>query len=60
MSERIDSAIAKPHNMLVMHFLIRKRSIEALGQTLTTLIEHDVIQRLKTAYADLVDGRPSR
>ena len=59
MSERIDSAIPKLHNMLVMYFLIRKRSVEELGQVETAQIERDVIERLKTAYGELVDGRPS-
>jgi hypothetical protein len=47
---------AKLHNMLLMHFLIRKRSVEELGQVQTTQIERDVIERLKKVYGDLVDG----
>ena len=53
------AAFAKLHNMLVMHFLIRDRSVEELGQVQTTAIERDVIERLKKAYGGLVDGRPS-
>ena len=53
------AAFAKLHNLLVMHFAIRKRSVEELGQAQTTVIERDVIERLKKAYGDLVDGRPS-
>ena len=49
-------AFAKLHNMLLMHFLIRKRSVEELGQAQTTAIERDVIQRLKKAYGDVGDG----
>ena len=40
-----------------MHFLVRKRSADALGQEQTTAIERDVIERLKKAYGDAVDGR---
>ena len=47
MSERMDSAI------------VSKRSVEELGQVHTTPIERDVIERLKKAYGDLVDGRPA-
>jgi len=52
-------AFAKLHNLLVMHFLIRKRSVEELGQTHTTAIERDVIERLTKSFGDLVDGRPA-
>ena len=54
------AAFAKLNNLLAMHFAIRRRSVEALGQPLTTVIEQDVIKRLKKAYGDLVDERPSR
>jgi hypothetical protein len=53
------AAFAKLHNMLVMHFLIRDRSVEALGQVQTTAIERDVIERLTKAYGALVNGGPS-
>ena len=53
------AVFAKLHNMLVMHYLIRKRSVEELGQVQTTEIERDVIERLKKAYGDLVDRRRS-
>ena len=53
------ATFAKLHNLLVMHFAIRKRSVEELGQVRTTAIERDVIERLKKAYGDVVDGRPS-
>ena len=46
------AAFAKLNNLLAMHFAIRKRSVEVLGQPLTTVIERDVIERLKTAYAN--------
>ena len=52
-------AFAKLHSMLIMHFLIRKRSVEELGQALTAEIERDVIERLKKPYADLVTGQSS-
>lgn len=50
------AAFAKLHNMLVMHFLVRKRSVDELGQVQTTAIERDVIERLKTVYRDAGDG----
>lgn len=54
-----EPAFKKLHSLLVMHFLIRKRSVEALGQAQTAQIEQDVIDRLKKPYGDLVDARPS-
>ena len=52
-------AFAKLHSMLIMHFLIRNRSVGDLGQALTAEIERDVIDRLKKPYADLVAGHSS-
>jgi hypothetical protein len=49
-------AFAKLHNLLVMHFLIRKRSVEELGAVQTTQIERDVIERLKKAYGQPGEG----
>ena len=53
------AAFAKLHNMLVMHFLIRNRSVEELGQVQTAVIERDVIERLTKAYGARVNGGPS-
>jgi hypothetical protein len=53
------AAFAKLHNLLLMHFAIRQRSVEELGQAQTTAIERDAIERLKKAYGDLVNGGPS-
>ena len=53
------AAFAKLHSMVVMHFLIRKRSVEELGQVPTTAIERDVIERLKNAFGDVAGGRSS-
>jgi len=53
------AAFAKLHNLVVMHFLIRNRSVEELGQTQTIAIERDVIERLAKAYGDLGKGAPS-
>lgn len=53
------AAFAKLHDMLAMHFLVRRRSVDELGQTLTAEIERDVIERLKKPYAALVGGPPS-
>ncbi|MET0917770.1 MAG: hypothetical protein ABWY07_05015 [Burkholderiales bacterium] len=52
------AAFAKLHNLLTMHFLIRKRSVEELGQVQTTQIERDVIERLKKVYGDAAVGGP--
>jgi hypothetical protein len=52
------AAFAKLHNLVVMHFLVRNRSVEELGQTQTTAIERDVIDRLAKAYGDAVKGTP--
>lgn len=53
------AAFAKLHGMIVMHFLVRDRAVEELGQVQTTAIERDVIDRLTKAYGALVSGGPS-
>ena len=53
------AAFAKLHKMLVMHFLIRNRSVEELGQVQTTAIEREVIERLTKAHGDLFNGGSS-
>jgi len=53
------SAFAKLHGLVVMHFLIRNRSVEALGQVQTTAIERYVIERLTKAYGHLAKGTPA-
>ena len=50
------AAFAKLHNLTIMHFLIRKRSVEELGQVQTTEIERELIERLKKSHADLAGG----
>ena len=50
------AAFAKLHGLVVMHFLIRHRSVEALGQAQTTAIERYVIERLTKAYGRLAKG----
>jgi hypothetical protein len=42
-------AFAKLRNLLIMHFLIRERSAEQLGEVQTAAIERDVIERLRKA-----------
>ncbi|MFO1312994.1 MAG: hypothetical protein U1F41_13115 [Burkholderiales bacterium] len=49
-------AFAKLHDMLVMHFLIREKSIQALGEARTAQIEQEVIERLRKPYAERLGG----
>lgn len=54
------AAFPKLHYLLAMHYAIRERSVEQLGEAQVNVIERDVIARLTKAYQDLVDGFPSR
>ena len=54
------TAFAKLHNLVVMHYLIRKRSVDELGQAQTTAIERDVIDRLAKAYGEAATGTPPK
>jgi len=47
-------AFAKLHDLLLMHFAIREKSADSVGQVQTAQIEAYVIDRLKKRYADLL------
>jgi hypothetical protein len=51
-------AFAKLHNLLMMHFAMRERSVEAVGQAQTAQIEAYVIERLRKPFGDLVGKWP--
>ena len=46
-------AFKKLHDMLMLHFAVRQKSAEAVGQAETAEIEQYVIERLKKAFPDL-------
>jgi hypothetical protein len=52
-------AFAKLHDLLMVHFAIREKSLEALGQAKTEAIEDYVIERLKKSFPDLGDWPPA-
>jgi hypothetical protein len=47
-------AFAKLHDMLMMHFAIREKSADSIGQLQTARVEAYVIDRLRKRYADLL------
>ena len=47
-------AFAKLHDMLMMHFAIREKSADSIGQLQTAQVEAYVIDRLKQRYADIL------
>jgi hypothetical protein len=49
-------AFAKLRNLLIMHFAIREKSADALGQVQTAAIEQDIIDRLTKSFPDLGEG----
>lgn len=51
-------AFRKLHDLLLMHFMVRQKSADALGQQQTTTIELYVIERLKKAFPDLAADWP--
>ena len=46
-------AFAKLHDVLMLHFAIRQKSADVVGQAQTAEIERYVIERLKQAFPDL-------
>ena len=53
------AAFAKLHDLIMMHFAIRDRSADALGQAQTAAIEAHVIERLKKSFPDLWEWPPA-
>ena len=51
-------AFAKLRNLLMMHFAMREKSVEAVGQVQTAQIEAYVIERLRKPFGDLVGKWP--
>jgi hypothetical protein len=47
-------AFAKLHDMVMMHYVIHKKSVEAIGQVETTAIEAHVIEQLKKRFAESI------
>jgi hypothetical protein len=51
-------AFAKLHNLLTMHFAMREKSVDAVGEARTAAIEAYVIERLRKPFGDLVGKWP--
>jgi hypothetical protein len=51
-------AFRKLHELVLMHFLVRQKAADALGQQRTTAIELSVVERLKKAFPDLASDWP--
>jgi hypothetical protein len=51
-------AFRKLHDLLMLHFAIREKSVESFGQAQTTAIENYVIERLRKSFPDLPGGFP--
>jgi hypothetical protein len=51
-------AFAKLHDMLMFHFAMRKKSVDALGQVETAQAEAHVIGELRNRFADLLGKWP--
>jgi hypothetical protein len=51
-------AFRKLHDLLLMHFMVRQKSADALGQQQTAAIEVYVIERLKKSFPDLATEWP--
>ena len=51
-------AFRRLHDLLLMHFLVRQKSAETLGQQQAAAIELSVIDRLKKSFPDLAADWP--
>ena len=52
-------AFARLHGMLMMHFAIREKAADALGQVQTVVIEDYIIERLKKSFPDSGEWPPA-
>jgi hypothetical protein len=46
-------AFAKLHDLLMMHFAVREKSVSTVGQAQTAAIEDYIIERLRKSFPDL-------
>jgi hypothetical protein len=46
-------AFAKLHDMVMMHFAIREKSVASVGQAVTVGIERQIIERLSKSHPEL-------
>jgi len=53
-----EMAFAKLHDLSMLHFAVRDKSANAVGQKRTAQIEYYVIERLKKSYPDLAADWP--
>jgi hypothetical protein len=51
-------AFEKLHNMLMLYFANRQKSVDAVGQLQTAQIEAHVVEQLRNRFADLLDKWP--
>jgi hypothetical protein len=51
-------AFAKLHDMLMFYFVIRQKSVQAIGQLQTAHIEAHVVEQLRTRFGDLLEKWP--
>ncbi|RZT97781.1 hypothetical protein [Rivibacter subsaxonicus] len=51
-------AFRKLHDLLLMHFAVRQKSADALGQQQTAAIERHVVERLKKSFPELATDWP--
>ena len=51
-------AFAKLHDMIMLHFAVRQKSADVVGQAQTAEIERYVIERLKKSFPDLAGDWP--
>ena len=49
-------AFAKLHDLLMLHFAIREKSVDSFGDAQATAMEDYIIDRLKKSFPDLPGG----
>ena len=51
-------AFRKLHDLIMLHFAIREKSVQSFGQAQTAAIENYVIERLRKSLPELPGGWP--
>jgi hypothetical protein len=51
-------AFGKLHDLLMLHFGMRKKAVEALGQVQTAQIETHAIEQLRSRFAEVLGSWP--
>ena len=52
-------AFDKLRNVLMLHYAVRSRSADAIGETQTQILVNEIVEKLRKTFGDRLGGPPS-